>query len=517
MRAKSQKEHSRELLKSGRQSDFQIISKEGTVHKVHSAILYLNSRFFQQWLSGISPEAERLKVTFFDVSDSLLVRAIRSMYGLEPEFIHDDLSDDADEYKDAVKSHVVLLKLCIGLYNLGERLGMDYLKHEARETFNRVWRDFGKSPKSMWSGFDSDTKKDNADTAEDKEPDSSTNEKHDGSSVNVGAATTDNDDPDTNMGDKDDDSSTKVDIESPGRTASEIGESSRAPSLFSLTSDASGHLASSPAPFEYEGYPESFVEIFKLVYDITPATTPSTDRGLRDIVLSTLQDHTSSGRYLRASWQCVKDLIEQSTDVTHDLALRRFSEPIFQCDECFDKKQRHVLVPCNDHTAVLCKEAQCVKERKARSSCQKCGGIGCITDEELDMVVFPKLVTLEDVSPTRRLRNSPELYGDFNVSSRKGSSRCRSRGSDPDCNSNIPSRESSPTARSGGKKRCGHCGHAGSSTGVGESDADDESSSDGGGAGCVGVVSLSRSKRGSRGRALIEAFREFVKAEKSEA
>lgn len=332
-----------ELLKTGRLSDLEIVSKEGVVHKIHSVILYLQSEYFRQLFSDNSKDDPLHKVELDDVSDCLLVRILEYLYGSKTRFTDMTVSSDIDDYKGIADDDVLAAKLSIDLYQFASRYGIGGLKQAARQFFNESWQLLGE----RWSSsleFEAITPLESAPGTEAKaelvaDPADQKNSADDAVGVSEGT-----------------------------------GEASSVAGSVSSASSKSGYMEFKP--YEHESYPEESVVIMRLVYDkLGPA-----DRGLKDIVLLTLQSHIASGRYLKPNWACVRDLIDGSPQILRDLALRRFSGTRHECRRCYNDKQRHAQVPCNcKHADVNCIRRKCDEERVARSFCTSCCGIGCIS------------------------------------------------------------------------------------------------------------------------------------------
>ena len=133
-----------------------------------------------------------------------------------------------------------------------------------------------------------------------------------------------------------------------------------------------GHLAD-----EYDftandfKHPQVFAEIMREVY----TTTPSTDRGLRDIAFRPFHWYIKRHYHFKPMYRCFKQLIEELPDLALDLALHDVSELIYDCEEC-DAENRFVLRPCScDKAQIWCEDDACIAERRARSFCLSCSKV----------------------------------------------------------------------------------------------------------------------------------------------
>lgn len=151
----------RELLRNGLRADFEIETNDGTF-KVHSAILIVASGYFEKLLFGDFLESKECKVTFDDLSSSIIGRVIRYCYSphvpLWTAVAHKDFSsstsqDWSDDYEQAKQDHSVGkanvtvktnpgYKRCGILSNMlevADRLAMDNLQAEIETKFAPIW------------------------------------------------------------------------------------------------------------------------------------------------------------------------------------------------------------------------------------------------------------------------------------------------------------------------------------------------------------------------------------------
>ncbi|KAK5955418.1 hypothetical protein OHC33_003056 [Knufia fluminis] len=258
--------------------------------------MFGESGYFKRLLTGDNREIREAKVDFEDIPACLIGRAILFCYtDTYPTTVEFSklATGVTDAFGEAASNIFISAELAVRLYELGDRLDIEPLKHEARVEFLKAWCNEDMNQHS-------------------------------------------------------------------GLTAEEA--------------DLSGSECKAST-------------VFKNLVELIHATTPSHDRGLRDIVLRTMKWHIMLGRNLEEPGMFIQQLLEENHDVALDIAKYTITRSIYQCSAC-QEKNRYVKIACScAKRQVWCKEAACIAARQAASFCVYCCQTGTFSPYGIDKEV----------------------------------------------------------------------------------------------------------------------------------
>jgi hypothetical protein len=116
-------------------------------------------------------------------------------------------------------------------------------------------------------------------------------------------------------------------------------------------------------------FSQVFIDLTQMIY----ATTPSGEKGLRDIMVKTMQRSMGIRRFLEVYGK----LITKEPDFTYDLATRRLDRQPWKCAEC--AAQNVVLLTfCTKDRQWDCRETACQEETVQRNHCHSCETFGSV-------------------------------------------------------------------------------------------------------------------------------------------
>lgn len=121
-------------------------------------------------------------------------------------------------------------------------------------------------------------------------------------------------------------------------------------------------------PNELDDFGRAIIDLTRTIY----ASTPSSQRKLRDIVVRTIQRNIELGDITKRSLSmpAVSALIAENPDLAHDLATRRLSTSKWPCAVCGHKKT--VLLAFCSEGNWDCRNYACEKETDLRNHCGYC-------------------------------------------------------------------------------------------------------------------------------------------------
>ena len=130
----------------------------------------------------------------------------------------------------------------------------------------------------------------------------------------------------------------------------------------------SAELADAATRDDRETFGVAILDITRAIY----ASTPTTQKKLRDIVVRTIQRSMELGEVSRRSLSMkhVCSLITEQPDLGHDLAIRRLAPRKWKCSSC--KQEDFVLVTfCGDGNWD-CRDEACELGTVSRNYCKVC-------------------------------------------------------------------------------------------------------------------------------------------------